>query len=82
MKALILCGATAKVIRKSVEQAENYQGLPIIEVPDWAQAVQQADAMAESGDIVVMSPASTSFDMFPNFMEKGKYFKEQVRSLV
>ena len=82
VKALILCGATAKVIRKSVEQAENYQGLPIIEVPDWAQAVQQADAMAESGDIVVMSPASTSFDMFPNFMEKGKYFKEQVRSLV
>ena len=82
VKSLILCGATAKVIRESVEQAENYASLPITEVPDWAQAVQRAAAIAQSGDVVVMSPASTSFDMFPNFMEKGKYFKEQVNALV
>ena len=81
VKALILCGATAKVIRESVEQAENYAGLPITEVSDWVQAVQRAAAMAVAGDVVVMSPASTSFDMFPNFMEKGKFFKEQVNSL-
>ena len=82
VKALILCGATAKVIRESVERAENYSGLPIVEEPDWAQAVRRASVMAREGDVVVMSPASTSFDMFPNFMEKGKFFKEQVNALV
>ena len=70
-----------ELIRESVEQAENYAGLPITEVSDWVQAVQRAAAMAVAGDVVVMSPASTSFDMFPNFMEKGKFFKEQVNSL-
>ena len=82
VKSLFLCGASAKVIRESVVQAEIYASLPITEVPDWAQAVQRAAAIAQSGDVVVMSPASTSFDMFPNFMEKGKYFKEQVNALV
>ena len=81
VKYLILCGATAKVIRESVEQAENYQGLPIAEVSDWAEAVRHAAAVANEGDVVVMSPASTSFDRFPNFMEKGKFFKEQVNRL-
>ena len=82
VKYLVLCGATAGVIRESVEQAENYAGLPIVEVPDWAEAVHRAAAAAESGDVVVMSPASTSFDKFPNFMAKGKFFKEQVGALV
>ena len=81
VKYLILCGATAKVIRESVEGSENYAGLPIAEVPDWAEAVRRADAAAREGDVVVMSPASTSFDMFPNFMEKGRYFKELVNAL-
>ena len=81
VKYLILCGATAKVIRESVEGSENYAGLPIAEVPDWAEAVRRADAAAQEGDVVVMSPASTSFDMFPNFMEKGRYFKELVNAL-
>ena len=81
VKYLILCGATAKAIRESVEQAENYHGLPVAEVPDWAEAVRQAALVAEAGDVVVMSPASTSFDRFPNFMEKGKFFKEQVNAL-
>ena len=82
VKYLILCGATAGVIRESVEQAENYAGLPIEEVSDWAEAVRAADAVAREGDVVVMSPASTSFDMFPNFMVKGKFFKDQVNALV
>lgn len=82
VKHLILCGATASAIRRSVEQAENYQGLPIQEVGDWAAAVRAAAAVAEEGDVVVMSPASTSFDMFPNFMAKGRFFKELVNALV
>ena len=78
VKLLLLCGATAGVIRESVEQAENYQGLEIIDVADYHQAAQIARERAVEGDVVILSPASTSFDRFKNFMERGKAFKEVV----
>lgn len=81
VKLLLLCGATAGVIRKSVEQAENYQGLEIIDVADYHQAAQTARERAVEGDVVILSPASTSFDRFKNFMERGKAFKEVVNGL-
>lgn len=81
VKLLILCGATAGVIRASVEQAENYGGLEIVDVEDYHQAVSLARSRAERGDVVILSPASTSFDRFANFMERGKAFKEIVNSL-
>lgn len=81
VKLLLLCGATAGVIRESVEQAENYQGLEIIDVADYHQAAQIARERAAEGDVVILSPASTSFDRFKNFMERGKAFKEVVNGL-
>ena len=81
VKRLILCGATAGPIRAAVEEADNYAGLPITEVKDWRAAVRAAADAAEPGDVVVMSPASTSFDMFQNFMEKGKVYKALVAEL-
>ena len=81
VKYLILCGATAGVIRQSVETAENYAGLPIVEVSDYPSAVAAADSVAQAGDVVTLSPASTSFDRFANFMERGNVFKELVNAL-
>lgn len=81
VKLLILCGATAGVIRASVEQAENYGGLEIADVETYRQAVSLARSRAKSGDVVILSPASTSFDRFANFMERGKVFKEVVNEL-
>lgn len=81
VKLLILCGATAGVIRQSTEQAANYEGLEIVDVKDYHQAVSLADSRAEEGDVVILSPASTSFDRFANFMERGKAFKAIVNSL-
>lgn len=81
VKLLILCGATAGVIRASVEQAENYGGLEIVDVEDYHQAVSLARSRAGKGDVVILSPASTSFDRFANFMERGRVFKEIVNSL-
>ncbi len=81
VKHLILCGATAGVIRSSVEQAKNYSGLEIVEVEDYHQAVSLARSRSEAGDVVILSPASTSFDRFDNFMERGRIFKEIVNSL-
>lgn len=80
VKALILTGATAKAIRAAVEGAPGYaQGHPdILELEDFADAVKAARALAEPGDVVVLSPACAAFDKFKNFMERGKYFKELV----
>lgn len=81
VKLLILCGATAKAIRESVEQAENYRGLEIAETEDYRAAVALADAESVPGDVVLLSPASTSFDRFKNFEERGRVFKDLVGSL-
>ncbi len=81
VKLLLLCGATAEVIRRSVEQADNYHGLEILNVEDYQEAVSLADRRAAEGDVVILSPASTSFDRFANFMERGRVFKEIVNRL-
>lgn len=45
------------------------------------KAVAAAYENAESGDIVTLSPASASFDSYPNFMARGDHFKKLVNSL-
>jgi len=81
VKLLILCGATAGVIRAATEQADNYGELTILEAQDYQEAVAMADSAAREGDVVLLSPASTSFDRFANFMERGRVFKEIVNTL-
>lgn len=81
VKLLLLCGATAGVIRRAVEEASNFAGLEMIDVADYREAVSLADSRAGEGDVVILSPASTSFDRFANFMERGNCFKEIVNQL-
>ena len=45
------------------------------------EAVQEAKKQAKPGEIVLLSPASAGFDMFKNFAERGKIFKELVNKL-
>ena len=71
----------AGVIREATEQADNYAGLEIIEVDSYPAAVALADERAVEGDVVLLSPASTSFDRFKNFMERGRVFKDLVHAL-
>ena len=72
---------TAGVIREAVEQSENYHGLEILDVADYHEAVAIADERSQPGDVVILSPASTSFDRFANFMERGQVFKAIVNEL-
>jgi UDP-N-acetylmuramoylalanine--D-glutamate ligase len=82
VKTLVLTGMTAGKIRFAVENAPGYNGAPeIIEKEDFREAVLAAHEMAREGDIVVLSPASTSFDKFRNFEERGNYFKQIVSEL-
>ena len=79
VKKLFLCGATAPQIRKAVEDCGGQ--LEITDCGHFEAAVRSAAAAAEAGDIVLMSPASASFDEFKNFMVRGECFKKIVREL-
>lgn len=82
VEKLLLCGATAQAIEDAVRNDKNYNGNPeIIRVKDIAEAVDYASKNAKSGDIVTLSPASASFDCFPNFVARGNYFKDLVNKL-
>lgn len=81
VKLLILCGATSDVIRAAAESADNYEGLEIFVTEDYPAAVRLADEKSQQGDVVILSPASTSFDRFKNFEERGRVFKELVNAL-
>ncbi len=50
----------------------------IIHVNNMQEAVLKAKENAKSGDIVLLSPASASFDLYKNFAERGKVFKYYV----
>ncbi len=82
VKIMYLCGDTADRIEASVKASPDYKGAPlIIKTADIAESVKLASKAAVSGDAVLLSPASASFDAFKNFVERGNLFKELVNAL-
>jgi UDP-N-acetylmuramoylalanine--D-glutamate ligase len=82
VKLLVLTGLTAGKIRAAVEETAGYDGKPeILEIDGFKEAVVTAAKAARPGDIVILSPACTSFDRFKNFAERGRVFKEIVNGL-
>ncbi len=83
-KAVILIGQTAPQIAKAIEQKrvtshESRATSTIIE--SLADAVQTARNLAKPGDVVLLSPACASYDMFQNYEQRGQQFSELVKSL-
>ena len=76
-------GSTVAKICAAVLNTPGYDShsLPILFIDDFETAIRAAAAHAQEGDIVLLSPASTSFDKFSNFMERGKKFKAVVNCL-
>jgi len=77
---MFLCGATADKIRACVEGCTGEKP-EMTDCGDFDSAVLAAAKAAKPGDIVLMSPASASFDQFKNFMERGNRFKQLVKEL-
>ena len=80
VKKLFLGGATGPQIRAAVEACDGEKP-EIVDCGNFEAAVRAAAATAESGDVVLMSPASAAFDQFKNFMVRGEFYKKLVREL-
>ena len=83
VRVLLLCGATADKIEAAVKAAPDYApGKPeLVRFDNLDDTVAYAHKIAKAGDLVLLSPACASFDQFPNFMARGRYFKELVNKL-
>ena len=78
VKALVLLGQTADKIATTAKE----HGIDnISKVEDMEAAVKKAYEIAESGDVVLLSPACASWDMYPNFEARGLDFKENIYKL-
>jgi len=87
-KAAILIGQTAPKITEAIRNAINKRGtrdegrMTRIKTVDFlAQAVQLANRLAVSGDVVMLSPSCASYDMFENYEQRGREFTRLVRAL-
>lgn len=76
VKRMILIGQAASTLRSQLDGA-----CPIEEAAGLEEAVRRAAAAASPGEVVLLSPACASFDMFTDFEERGRVFKEAVRRL-
>ncbi|KGK83946.1 UDP-N-acetylmuramoyl-L-alanine--D-glutamate ligase [Clostridium sp. HMP27] len=83
IKTLILLGVTKNKIREAFQKVieKNNMPLRIIMVESFEEAIKVSRDEAKEGDIVTLSPACASFDMFPNFEVRGNKFKEIINGL-
>ncbi len=56
-------------------------GIPMVETRSAGEAVEAATRFAEPGDVVLLSPACASFDLFDNFQDRGNQFRNEVLKL-
>ncbi|MBE3071297.1 MAG: UDP-N-acetylmuramoyl-L-alanine--D-glutamate ligase [Planctomycetes bacterium] len=76
-KAVVLIGATAAAL-----EARIGRGGPVVERAETLEAaVARAVALARPGDVVLLSPGHASWDMFDNYEQRGKVFREAAARL-
>ncbi|NOZ47482.1 MAG: UDP-N-acetylmuramoyl-L-alanine--D-glutamate ligase [Chlorobi bacterium] len=77
VKAIVCLGENnTKFFKYFGESVEN-----IVETGSMIEAVKQSYKLANKGDIVLLSPACASFDLFDNYEDRGRQFKTAVRNL-
>ena len=77
VKGIICLGVDNKKL------ADKFEGLVdmFVETTSMTEAVKIANKMAEKGDTVLLSPACASFDLFENYEDRGRQFKQAVKNL-
>jgi UDP-N-acetylmuramoylalanine--D-glutamate ligase len=76
-KAVIAIGEARPLVREALESA-----VPVHEAGAFDEAVARAYALARPSGVVLLAPACASFDMFRDYAERGRRFKEEVKKLI
>ena len=76
VKHLVLIGETRKKFKEILNGSFGYEESETLE-----EAVSLAKTKAEDGDVILLSPACSSFDMFKDYMDRGTRFKTIVNNL-
>ena len=75
-KLLILMGEDAPLLQQALSSSA-----PVIMVSSLEEAINVAAAQAQTGDVVLLSPACASFDMFSGYVQRGEAFRTAVKRL-
>jgi UDP-N-acetylmuramoylalanine--D-glutamate ligase len=77
VKAIICLGENNEQIIKAFKHKVD----TIVQASNMKEAVKQSYALADKEDVVLLSPACASFDLFANYEDRGFQFKQEVRKL-
>ncbi len=75
-RAVVAIGEAAPLVKDALDGA-----VPVHEATTFENAVREAFALAKPDGVVLLAPACASFDMFRDYAERGRRFKEEVRKL-
>ncbi len=80
-KSVVLIGATADKIAVAIEQGRTKKESPVVEfASSMEDAVKRAALMAQAGDVILLSPACASYDMFESYRQRGDIFARCVKA--
>jgi len=77
VRAVLLIGRDAPAVKAAIEPT----GVPCFDLDDLPAAVRRAAGLARSNDVVLLSPACASMDMFTNYAHRAQVFVDAVREL-
>jgi UDP-N-acetylmuramoylalanine--D-glutamate ligase len=73
-RAVVAIGEARPLVREALAAT-----VPVVEVASLAEAVREAWRLARPDGVVLLAPACASFDMFVDYADRGRRFKEEVR---
>jgi len=76
-RAVVLIGRDKKLIAEVIPQ-----GVEVVFASTMDDAVTRSSHLAQSGDVVLLSPACASFDMFNNYAHRGQVFEQAIQKLI
>jgi UDP-N-acetylmuramoylalanine--D-glutamate ligase len=76
-KALVAIGEARPLLRDALGDV-----VPVEEIDSFAGAIDRAHELAKPSGVVLLAPACASFDMFRDYAERGRRFKDEVRRLL